>query len=182
MTQHIITRAPPVHCKPRRHAPKKLKVSQNEFVHLLQPGIACPSSSPLSSALHMVPNKTAHWRPCGDHRAFNAITVPDSYPIPNIQDCTALVSGAFISFRLDYMKPYHQIPVETSDMPKTDVTKPFRLFEYFQIHFGLGNSAQTIQRSIDEVTRVLPYCFAYLDDILIASADTETHKNHLRQL
>ncbi|KAK3885412.1 hypothetical protein Pcinc_010371 [Petrolisthes cinctipes] len=48
--------------------------------------------------------------------------------------------------------------------------------------FGLKNSAQTFQRFIDEVLRGLPFCFAYVDDVLIASPNEETHQQHLTQV
>lgn len=48
--------------------------------------------------------------------------------------------------------------------------------------FGLRNAAQSFQRFIDEVTSGLEYCFAYIDDILVASVDEQEHIVHLRQL
>ena len=45
--------------------------------------------------------------------------------------------------------------------------------------FGLRNAAQTFQRFIDQVLRGLPYCYAYIDDLLIASANPSKHKEHL---
>src|SRR5690606_17394095 len=46
--------------------------------------------------------------------------------------------------------------------------------------FGLRNAAQTFQRFIDEILRELPFCHAYIDDILIASPDLCTHLRHIR--
>ena len=48
--------------------------------------------------------------------------------------------------------------------------------------FGLRNAAQTFQRFIDHVLSGLTFCYAYLDDILVASPDPEQHHDHLRQV
>ena len=48
--------------------------------------------------------------------------------------------------------------------------------------FGLRNAAQTFQRFIDKVLRGLHFCYAYIDDLLIASTSSEEHQHHLRQV
>lgn len=45
---------------------------------------------------------------------------------------------------------------------------------------GLKNVAQTLQRFMDEVLRGLHFRYAYIDDLLIASASREEHLQHLR--
>ena len=55
----------------------------------------------------------------------------------------------------------------------------FGLFEFLRMPFGLKNSAQAFQRLMDSVFRDLPFTFVYLDDILIASPDRQTHAVHL---
>ena len=44
------------------------------------------------------------------------------------------------------------------------------------------NAAQTFQRFIDQVLRGLHFCYAYIDDLLIASTSSEEHQHHLRQV
>jgi hypothetical protein len=48
--------------------------------------------------------------------------------------------------------------------------------------FGLRNAAQTFQRFTYKVLRGLEFCYAYIDDILIASSSPEEHLDHLRAL
>jgi len=46
----------------------------------------------------------------------------------------------------------------------------------------LDYATQTFQRFIDEVLRGLDFCYAYIDDILVASKSEEEHLQHLRIL
>ena len=47
---------------------------------------------------------------------------------------------------------------------------------------GLRNAGQTFQRLIDKVLRGLPFAFAYIDDVLIASRDINEHQDHILQV
>jgi hypothetical protein len=81
--------------------------------------------------------------------------------------------------KLDLKKGYYQIPMRQEDMPNKAIIMPFGLWEFTRMPFGFKNAGQTFRRLMDRVGSDLPYVFIYLDDILVASPDVESHKVHL---
>ena len=136
---HIITAGPPISCRPRRLSPQKLKIAKEEFRILLELSIVRPSSSPWASPLHMVPKDDGTWRVVGDYRALNNQTLPDSYPLPHIQDFALSLEECTIFSRIDLVRAYNQIPVAEEDVQKTAVITPFGLFEFVRMAMGLCN-------------------------------------------
>jgi len=172
---HIITDGPPVTARFRRLDPSKLAAAKKIFSDWERAGIVRRSSSCWSSPLHMVQKKDGSWRPVGDFRRLNVVTAADKYPVPNMADFSSNLAGKTVFSTLDLRSGYLQVPLAEDAIPKTAVITPFGLFEFLRMPFGLKNAGMSFQRMMDQLFHGLDFVFVYIDDILVASPDMETH-------
>ncbi|BHF69005.1 hypothetical protein SprV_0301204600 [Sparganum proliferum] len=128
----------------------------------------------------MVPKATSDgWRPSGDSRALNNAAIPDQHPVLHLEDFAGALFGKAVFSKIGLMRAIHQIPVAPEDITKTAVTTPFSLLELIRMPFGLRNATQTLQRFIDRVLHGLPFVYAYIDVLLVASQNAGEQKEHL---
>ena len=168
--EHVLeTEGQPLFACARRLDQVKLESAKAEFRKMEEAGIIRRCDSPWASPLHMVPKPDGSWRPCGNYRSLNNVTKPDNYPLPNIRNFTNNLKHCTVFSKLDLVKGYHQVPMNSEDICKTAIVMPFGLFEFLSMPFGLKNAAQTFQHLMDRIFKGLPFVFIYLDDILVAS-------------
>ncbi|XP_065438558.1 uncharacterized protein LOC135981218 [Chrysemys picta bellii] len=181
MTHSIQTVGPrPAPSRAYRAKGEMQRQIQEEVESMLTMGIITRSQSPWASPIVMVPKKDKTMRFCVDYRKLNAITQPDPYPTPRIEDLLDTLGGARFISTLDLTKGYWQIPLDAEAQGKSAFIVESGLYEFKVLPFGMRNSGATFMRLINEVLRGLEsFARAYIDDLAVFSSSWQDHLNHI---
>ena len=169
----------PIKQHPYRANPQKRVLLQGEVKFMKDHGIAEASCSPWSSPCLLVPKSDGSVRFCTDFRKVNAVTKPDSFPLPRIDDCVDRLGSAVFVSKIDLLKGYWQIPLSPRAKEISAFVTPDSFLQYTVMPFGLRNAPATFQRLINGVLEGVPNCEAYIDDLLIYSPTWPAHLAHL---
>lgn len=171
--------AKPIKQHSYRVNPSKRHIMKTEVEYMLQHGLAQHSQSPWSSPCLLVPKADGTYRFCTDFRKVNAVTKPDSFPLPRMEDCVDRVGSAKFVTKLDLLKGYWQVPLTARAAEVSAFVTPDYFLEYSVLAFGMRNAPATFQRLMHIVLGDVPNCDAYLDDIIVY---TESWEDHLKTL
>ena len=162
-------------------SPVKLDGVKREINGLLELGIIAPSTSLWSSPVVPIIKPDKSIRLCIDYRKVNAVTVPDPYYIPTVDEIIGKVGKAKFLTKLDLAKGFYQVPVNPEFRDRTAFITPWGKFCFLRMPFGLRNAPTTFQRLMDTVLAGLEgYAVPYIDDILIFSESWDDHLKHVR--
>jgi hypothetical protein len=172
----------PVKQRYRPRNPFMQGIIDEEVDKMLAEGVIEPSDSPWSSPIVLAKEKDGKHRFCIDFRKVKEVTRKDAYPLPFINVILDKLRRARYISTIDLKSGYWQVPLTPSSKPITAFTVPSRELYHFRVMpFGLHSAPATFQRLMDRVIgpELDPYCFAYLDDIVVLG---ETFEQHLQVL
>jgi RNase H-like domain found in reverse transcriptase/Reverse transcriptase (RNA-dependent DNA polymerase) len=160
--------------------PRQYKDAFAKLIQMrLDTGFIRPSSSPYSSPSFIIPKKDPnalpHW--VCDYRQLNTNTIPDSFPLPRIDDILSDCARGKIWATIDMTDSFFQTRMHPDDIHKTAVSTPFGLYEWLVMLMGFRNSPAIHQCCVTNALRPLieKICHVYLDDIVIWSETLEEH-------
>lgn len=167
----------PIFSPPYRLSFAKTEQLKKEVETMLENDVIEDCDSAWASPVVMVPKKDGSVRVCVDYRKLNAITVPDRYPLPRMDDLLHAAKSTKYMTTLDLQSGYYQIEVAIEDRDKTCLITPFGTYRFKRMPFGLRNAPATFQRLINRFKAgIANICIlAYLDDIIICSGSFEQH-------
>jgi hypothetical protein len=150
----------------------------------LRIGFIRPSISAHGAPILFVKKKDGSLRLCVDYRGLNKLTKKDRYPLPLISDLLDAPGKARIYTKIDLRHAYHLVRIAEGDEPKTTFRTRYGSFEWRVMPFGLSNAPAAFQRFMnDTFSDMIDVCVVvYLDDILIYSADTASHRKQVKEV
>ena len=159
-----------------KHSPEQEQAIREQVKELLDLGVIRESRSPYASPVIIRPKKQkGEWRMCIDYRLLNAITIPDEYPLPDMNKLIRNFKGKKWFTQLDIRHGYFHMTIDPKDQEKSAFITEDGLFEYIKVPFGLRNAPSTFQRAMNYILRDMDGVQCYLDDIVIASDTYEQH-------
>ena len=172
---------PPVKQPPRRLAPHRRAMVEEEVDKMLAANLIEPADGPWASPVVLVKKKDGTMRFCVDYRKLNAVTRKDAYPLPRIDDSLDTLAGGQWFSTLDLVSGYWQVQMSEQDKEKTAFTTHKGLYQFKVMPFGLCNAPSTFERLMEIAMRGLQWaaCLVYLDDIVVFSPDFESHLERL---
>ena len=134
--KHDIDSASPIKQHAYRCPLAKRELMKKEANYLLENGLAVPSCSPWSSPCLLAPKSDGTPHFCTDYRKFNAVTVPDSFPLPRMEDCIDGIGPAMFITKLDLLKGYWQVPLTPRASEISAFLTPDHFLQYTVMPFG----------------------------------------------
>ena len=162
----------PTRSRARFYSPTQRLAIKAEVDKYKQAGIVRPSSSPWAAPVLIVKKKDGTNRMCIDYRQLNMVTVPDSFPLPNMKTLFDKLQGSQWFTAFDVLWGYHNIKIAPDSIAKTAFIANDELLEFTRMPFGLSNAPATFQRMImTALVGLGEISAAYLDDILVYAPD-----------
>ena len=170
----------------RRMPPAVRQEISRQLEQMQRNGVIESSQSPWASPVVLVKKRDGSHRFCVDYRALNAVTVPDSFPLPRIDDLLDQLGKSTYFSTIDLASGFWQIRLDPSSQKNTAFVVPQGLYEFRVMPFGLTNAPGVFQRLMQRVLAGLnppdgpDFVSVYLDDVLVFSRSLQEHLEHLQ--
>jgi hypothetical protein len=119
---------------------EELKGLKKQLTELQEAVYIRLSSSPWRAPVLFVQKKYGLQEMCVDSRSLNGVTMKNKYPLLHIEDLFDQMIGARVFSKIYLRSGYHQMKIRPLDIPKTDFSTRYGLYEFIGMSFGLTNA------------------------------------------
>jgi hypothetical protein len=174
----------PPYLKNRPFSPPELRVIRKWLDDNLGKGFIRESKARCAAPLLLAAKPGGGVRICQDYRGLNNVTIKNRYPLPLIRETLDALCNAKVYTKLDIIAAFNKLRIAEGHEWKTAFITRFGLFESLVMPFGLCNAPASFQNYINHILYDLldNTCTAYLDDVLIYSANRKDHRKDVREV
>jgi hypothetical protein len=158
---------------------EELKELKKQLTELQEAGYIHSNSSPCGAPVLFVQKKDGSQRMCVDYRSLNGVTMKNKYPLPRIEDLFDWMRGARVFLKIDLRSGYHQMKIRPSDIPKTNFSTRYGLYEFTVMSFGPTNAPTYFMDLKNKVHDLDRFVVVFMDDIFIYSKSDSDHEEHM---
>src|SRR6266540_3908956 len=176
----------PVVGKQGHRSPREHEWIEEQVQIMLQNGIIKESSSSYAFNVVVIRKKDRAGeemdRLCINYAPLNKHTIPDRYPLPNINEMLSSFWGSKWFTVIDLASAYWQFQLRKKDRSKTAFLTRNGQYQFKVMPFGLNNALATFQRLMNKVLRqyIGRFVQVYLDDVIIYSNNLDEYKRHIK--
>lgn len=183
-----LTNDEPFFIRPYRLSEDDKHIVSRELDKLVRLGILAVGHQSYTSPVFLIPKKgTQDKRVVTDFRYLNDRIKRINHPFPLLDEtlCTIGNSGAQVLSVLDLKSAFFCLPLSPKAQQYTGIASYYggKHYYYKRLPQGLNLSPAIFQAKIDEVLSTIPnsekFCIAHHDDIIVYSADKQSHQQHL---
>lgn len=131
------------------------------------------------SPIVVIQKKDGSIRLCVDLREPNKAIVPDSFPLPHMDELLHALVGATHFSKLDLASAYHQVPLHPESRDLTAFITHEGLYRFKRVCFGLASAPAAFQSMMSRILRNCPGVLFYIDDVIIFGKSAEEHLKNL---
>ena len=167
----------PIWQKPRAFAKPVEDEIEAQCKELLSNDIIEFSNSNWSAPCVPVRKPDGSLRLCIDYRKLNKVTIPEKYPMPNLNNCLYKANEMKFFTKIDLVRGFYQVKLDEDSKHLTAFSTASNHYHFNRLSFGLKNSAIAFQKMMQQVLAPVssPNIVIYIDDVLIMSATFEEH-------
>ena len=184
ITLHIDPSVTPI-AQPLRRTPFQLrervegKLKQLVELDIIEP-VAGPT--PWVNPTVIAPKRDGDIRPCIDMRRANEAIIRERHSIPTVDEVLQGLNGSTVFSELDLNMGYHQLELEPKSREITTFATHSGLYRYKRLLFGVNSASEVFQNKIGSALAGIEGATNISDNIVVHTADKETHDKRLRQV
>ena len=119
-------------------------------------------------------------RMCVNLTDVNTAIIPDSFPLPTMDELTAKVAGSTVFSKLDLLWGYLQLKLAEDSRYLTAFITHVGIYRYKSLAFGLSSGPSAFQKVVRKILEGLDGCESILDNILVHAPTMDEHDRRLR--